>query len=130
MEDISLSGLVAVVTGAGGGLGRAYALELARRGAAVLVNDTGGTLDGTGHTSAAEAVVVRVWPAAWRPLHLVFVALLAGAFALQLLEDVTGSGRSAVLLPLAAREASALAGLGGGVAGILLGLVLARLRER
>ncbi|KRF00967.1 short-chain dehydrogenase [Nocardioides sp. Soil777] len=60
MEDISLSGRVAVVTGAGGGLGRAYALELARRGAAVLVNDTGGTLDGTGHTSAAEAVVEEV----------------------------------------------------------------------
>src|SRR5215212_7370229 len=46
---------------------------------------------------ATEAVVEKVWPAAWRPLHLAFVALLAGTFALQLLEDVTGSGRSAVL---------------------------------
>ncbi|MFO7292890.1 MAG: SDR family NAD(P)-dependent oxidoreductase [Acidimicrobiia bacterium] len=50
-----------MVTGAGGGLGRAYALELARRGAAVVVNDIGGAVDGTGSsTRAADGVVEEI----------------------------------------------------------------------
>ncbi|MFN4289046.1 MAG: SDR family NAD(P)-dependent oxidoreductase [Brevundimonas sp.] len=54
-------GRVAIVTGAGGGLGRAHALELAKRGAKVVVNDLGGARDGTGSTlSAAEAVVAEI----------------------------------------------------------------------
>ena len=57
---ISFSGKVAIVTGAGGGLGRAYALELARRGARVVVNDLGGARDGTGHSDAALAVVDEI----------------------------------------------------------------------
>ena len=51
---------VAIVTGAGGGLGRAYALELARRGAKVVVNDLGGARDGTGQSDAALHVVEEI----------------------------------------------------------------------
>ena len=53
---IDFKGRVAIVTGAGGGLGREHALALARRGAKVLVNDLGGARDGSGgSTSAAQS---------------------------------------------------------------------------
>src|SRR6185503_9084521 len=58
---IDFKGKVAIVTGAGGGLGRCHALELARRGAKVVVNDLGGNVDGTGgNSAAAEAVVAEI----------------------------------------------------------------------
>jgi NAD(P)-dependent dehydrogenase (short-subunit alcohol dehydrogenase family) len=56
---IDFKGKVAIVTGAGGGLGRAHALELAKRGAKVVVNDLGGSVDGTGGNSAAAEAVVK-----------------------------------------------------------------------
>ncbi|GAA1195189.1 SDR family NAD(P)-dependent oxidoreductase [Prauserella alba] len=59
--SFSFSDKVAIVTGAGGGLGRAHALALAERGARILVNDVGGSVSGAGNDeSAAAEVVVEV----------------------------------------------------------------------
>lgn len=57
IENSEFAGKVAVVTGAGGGLGRAHAIEYAKRGAKVVINDLGGGVDGSGAGDAADAVV-------------------------------------------------------------------------
>jgi NAD(P)-dependent dehydrogenase (short-subunit alcohol dehydrogenase family) len=61
MGEIRFEDRVAIVTGAGGGLGKTYAIELAARGAKVVVNDLGGRPDGTGESrSMADAVVDQI----------------------------------------------------------------------
>lgn len=60
-DPITFDDRTAIITGAGGGLGKTYALELARRGARVVVNDLGGAVDGSGHSqSAADEVVAEI----------------------------------------------------------------------
>ncbi len=68
MNRIRFDGRVAIVTGAGAGLGRTYALDLARRGAAVVVNDLGGARDGSGggSSSPADQVVAEIQAAGGR----------------------------------------------------------------
>jgi len=58
MSALGYDGKVAIITGAGGGLGRQHALLMAKRGALIVVNDLGGSVDGTGASASAAQKVV------------------------------------------------------------------------
>lgn len=81
MSDISFKDRVVIVTGAGGGLGKSYALEMAKRGGAVVVNDLGGSVDGPGGSSKmVDAVVEEILVAGGRAIaNYDSVATWAGA---------------------------------------------------
>ncbi len=84
MTEIRFDDRVAIVTGAGGGLGRAHALLLASRGAKVVVNDLGGSVDGEGASNrAADAVVAEIEKAGGKAVaNYDSVAELEGADAI------------------------------------------------
>ncbi|MEO6625582.1 MAG: SDR family NAD(P)-dependent oxidoreductase, partial [Burkholderiaceae bacterium] len=87
--NLRLDGRVAIITGAGRGLGRAYALELARRGASVVVNDAGFNMAGTdaGGKEPADAVVREI--------------SLAGGKAVASYHDITQAEQARALVALA-----------------------------
>lgn len=58
MTDLGFDGQVAIITGAGGGLGKQHALMMAKRGALIVVNDLGGAVDGSGSDKGAAQLVV------------------------------------------------------------------------
>ena len=69
--NIKFDDKVAIVTGAGGGIGKQHALELAKRGAKVVVNDLGGSVDGSGTSDAAEQVVDEIISSGGTHKHII-----------------------------------------------------------
>lgn len=96
---LDFNGQTAIITGAGGGLGRLYALELAKRGAAIVVNDLGGAVDGFGSSAtAAEAVVAEITEAGGKALANAADVTDAGAVKAMVEEAVSTFGRVDILI--------------------------------
>ena len=96
---LDFTGRVAIVTGAGGGLGRAHALALAQRGARVLVNDLGGTTGGTGGSpTAAQAVVDEITAGGGQALANGASVTDAAAVAAMVAQAVHAWGRVDILV--------------------------------
>jgi len=94
VSELRFDDQVIAVTGAGHGIGRAYALELARRGAAVVVNDLGAATDGTGEDGgAAAAVVAEIESAGGRAVANVASVTDPDGAASIVLDAVDGLGR-------------------------------------
>ncbi|WP_231755304.1 SDR family NAD(P)-dependent oxidoreductase [Bordetella sp. N] len=87
MPPIRLDGQVAIVTGAGGGLGRSHAIELARRGAKVVINDLGVARDGRTTVSSAAEDVVREIQAAGGVAVASVASVTDGAQVLRMVEE-------------------------------------------
>ncbi|MCX7247634.1 MAG: SDR family NAD(P)-dependent oxidoreductase [Burkholderiales bacterium] len=99
MNQIRFDGRVAVITGAGGGLGRAHALLLAERGAIVVVNDLGGLVNGAGGDATAAQQVVREIGAAGGQALANFDDIATPAGAQNLIDTATQAfGRVDVLI--------------------------------
>ena len=99
MNEIRFDGRVAVITGAGGGLGRAHALLLAERGAIVVVNDLGGLVNGAGGDATAAQQVVREIEAAGGQALANFDDIATPAGAQNLIDTATQAfGRVDVLI--------------------------------
>ncbi|MFD1035580.1 SDR family NAD(P)-dependent oxidoreductase [Sphingomonas hankookensis] len=89
---------VAIVTGAGGGLGRGYALDLARRGAKLVVNDVGAGRDGTGASDAAERVVAEIAALGGEAIASGASVTDAAAMAAMVAEAIDRFGRVDILI--------------------------------
>jgi len=98
-DTMNFAGQVAIITGAGGGLGRLYALELAARGAAVVVNDLGGSVDGSGSSAtAAETVVEEIKAAGGRAIANAADVTDEAAVNAMVAEAVEAFGRVDILI--------------------------------